>query len=184
MLRLSGSHVIFIAHAERLRCASKPLLSIVPPCQSFPNVPRALFALAVSRCALLFRLRKGTLGHVVISILVRDFPKSFIIFWRFDDLSYYPSSLCLETPRSPSSSVVTNGEARVFSPSLNTAVILISIVSKQKAVFPGHAICPISRLRRSQITLLFQSNLQPGSCSRISNYKAADSRGRGVPHNP
>lgn len=53
MLKLSGSHVSFFARAERLLYGSKPLSSRSPRCQSLPNVLRALFALAVSTCAML-----------------------------------------------------------------------------------------------------------------------------------
>lgn len=68
----------FIAHAERLCCGTKPLLPIVPRCQSLPNVPRALFALAVSTCALIIRAPQG--DPWTCHIIVQEVPSLFSLF--------------------------------------------------------------------------------------------------------
>ena len=68
VLRLSESHVHFIAHAGRLRYGSKPLLAIAPRCQSFLNVPRALLAPCSVNVRIAFRVLQKDLRRVIFCL--------------------------------------------------------------------------------------------------------------------
>ena len=74
VLRLSESHVHFIAHAGRLRYGSKPLLAKAPRCQSFLNVPRALLAPCSVNVRIAFRVLQEDLRRVIFCLDLIEVP--------------------------------------------------------------------------------------------------------------
>lgn len=131
----SGSDYILIAHAERLRCGSKPLIS---DSALLPIVSQRASSLA-RPCSVNVRVALQGPSH--------NLYLSFVRVCRFQDLLQMVLS----------SSVLAKWKAR--EPRVISSIVFISMLmgSKHERGFSGHAICPISDVRRSNhFTFLIQ----------------------------